>query len=107
MNKKIFPWFANASLLSFSLIYNTSNNLALLSLKTNNLTFNNINLKSFIHSSSIIKSDRPNNLDPSKQSDTSSSDLLTIERIEIARQERESKLQVEKYTHKTQEDENP
>ena len=107
MNTKIFPWFANASLLSFSLIYNTSNNLALLSLKTNNLTFNNINLKSFIHSSSIIKSDRPNNLDPSKQSDTSSSDLLTIERIEIARQERESKLQVEKYTHKTQEDENP
>jgi hypothetical protein len=69
--------------------------------------FNNINFKSFIHSSSIIKSDRPNNLDPSRISDTSFSDLSTIEQLEKARQERESKLQVEKYTHNTQEDENP
>ena len=46
---------------SFFLIkYNSNNNLALWSLKTNNLMFNNIKFKSFIHSSSILKSDRPN-----------------------------------------------
>lgn len=47
-------------------------------------------------------------MDPSRQSETSSPDLITrIEQLEITRQERESKLQVEKYTHNTQEDENP
>jgi hypothetical protein len=79
--------------------------------------FNNIKFKSFIHSSSIIKSDRPNPIydsinpqptisDPSRNSATSSLDLSNIELVEIARKERESKLQVEKYQQKSKEEEN-
>ena len=78
--------------------------------------FNNIKFKSFIHSSSIIKSDRPNPiydsinpqptiLDPSRISATSSLDLSNIEQVEIARKERESKLQVAKYQQKSKEEE--
>jgi len=104
MNK--YTHFANSRLLSFSIICNTSNNLSLLSLKTNNLILNNINFKSFIHSSSIIKSDRinPTDSEPSRIRDTSYPDNSTIDQLEIARQERESKLQVEKYTQKSHED---
>lgn len=116
MNNNIFSHFAKSRLLSFSLIYNTNNNLALWTLKTNNLMFNNIKFKSFIHSSSIIKSDHPNPisdstnpqptiLDPSINSGTSSIDLSNIELVETARIERESKLQVEKYNPKSKEDE--
>lgn len=98
--------FANSRLLSFSIICNTSNNLSLLSLNTNNLILNNIKFKSFIHSSSIIKSDRnnPTYSEPSRIRDTSNPDNSTIDQLEIARQERESKLQVEKYTKNSQED---
>jgi len=109
MINNIIPRFAKSRLLSFSLTYNTSNSLALWSLKSNKLMFNNINFKSFIHSSSIIKSYRPNpnNLDPSIVTATSLPYLSTINQLELARQERESKLQVEKYTPKSQEDEYP
>jgi hypothetical protein len=71
--------------------------------------FNNINFKSFIHSSSIIKSERSNtnNLNPSINSETISPDYSNILQVEVARQERDSQLQVEKYTKKPQEDESP
>jgi len=53
--------------------------------------FNNIKFKSFIHSSSILKSDRPNPISDSNF------DLSNLEQVENARIERESKLQVAKY----------
>jgi hypothetical protein len=109
MINNIIPRFEKSRLLSFSLTYNTSNSLALWSLKSNKLMFNNINFKSFIHSSSIIKSERSNtnNLNPSINSETISPDYSNILQVEVARQERDSQLQVEKYTQKPQEDESP
>jgi hypothetical protein len=89
------------------------------SLNIKKFTFynNNNSFKTFLHSSAIIKSDRPNpicdsinsqptNLDPSRISATSSLALSNIESAEIARKERESKLQVEKYQQKSKEEEN-
>ena len=78
--------------------------------------FNNIKFKSFIHSSSILKSERPNPIsdsinpqptifDPSRISDTSSPDLSYIDVLEKARKEREFKLQEEKYKKKQKEEE--
>lgn len=76
---------------------------------------NNIKFKSFIHSSSIVKSERPIPdsinpqpaiFNPSRISDTSSHELSYIDILGIARKERESKLQVEKYNPNSKEDEN-
>ena len=66
--------------------------------------FNNITFKSFIHSSSIIKSDRPNPL--FDIINPQSTILSNIELEEIARNERESKLQMTKYQQKSKEEEN-
>lgn len=107
MNNNNFPRFATSRLLYFSLIYNTSNKLTLWSLKTNNLMFNNIKFKSFIHSSSIINSERPNSISDNNNSQpiVLDSPLSNLEYLENARMERESKLQMVKYQPKSTEEE--
>jgi hypothetical protein len=101
----------------FSLKTHSNLNLALGSLKPNNLMFNNIKLKSFIHGSSILKSDNRNpqpNIadpssnpqpifaDPSSNNNTSSPILESVERLE---NERLSNLKLIKYQETPAEDE--
>jgi hypothetical protein len=100
----------------FSLKTTSNINLAFGSLKTNNLLFNNIKFKSFIHSSSILNSDsgnpQPNINDTSSNpqpifADTSSNNhpnshiLDAVERLE---NERLSNLKLIKYQETPAED---
>lgn len=102
---------------SFLIKYNSNNKLALGSLKTNNLMFNNIKFKYFFHSSSILKSERPYPqpiydstnpqpifADPLSNSNYRSHILEVVERLE---RERLSKLQLIKYKETAVDDEEP
>jgi hypothetical protein len=114
--------------LSFSLKTTSNINLALGSLKNNKLMFNNINFKSFIHSSSILNSDSPDPLpdltdpssnpqlnladpssnsqpdfaDPSSDNHTISPILEAVERLE---RERLDNLRLVKYQETPADDE--
>src|ERR1700677_1288214 len=118
-NTNVCPRFAKSGLtyFPFSLKTNSNINLALGSLKTNNLMFNNIKFKSFIHTSAILNSDnrnpqpnfadpssnpQPNFADPSSNNNHSSPILEAVERLE---NERLSNLKLIKYKETPTDDE--
>jgi hypothetical protein len=129
-NTNVCPRLEKSGLFYFSLSIknNSNNNLAISSIKTNNLMFNNINFKSFIHSSSILNSDssnpqpnladpssnpqpnladpssnpQPNFADPSSNNNPRSPILEAVERLE---NERLSNLKLIKYQETPAEDE--
>ena len=115
MNYNTSPRFANILLLSFALKYKSQINIALISWKTNNLMFKNKIIKSYFHNSSRLNSDIPKpqpkgeSINPQPTifdySGVSTPELSNIDRLEIERNERESKLQLERYKPKSKEEE--
>jgi len=116
-NKNVCLAKSRLTYFPFSLKTTSNINLSMKSLKTNYLIFNSIEFKSFIHNSSILKSDssnsqpnfddhssnsQPNFADPSLNNNTRSPISEEIERLE---NERLSNLKLIKYQETPADDE--